>query len=67
MALQLHQTIDGFLKKVECRVGKEFGNGYNIETNKVSQISCFFLAPRLRDPHVKGLMKAGMEAGQKEA
>ena len=54
MALQLHQIIDGFLKKVECRVGKEFGNGYNIETNKVSQISCFFSCFTSEGPACQG-------------
>ena len=54
MALQLHQIIDGFLKKVECRVGKEFGNGYNIETNKVSQISCFFSCSTSEGPACQG-------------
>ena len=41
-------------EKVECRVGKEFGNGYNIETNKVSQISCFFSCSTSEGPACQG-------------
>ena len=67
MALQLHQIIDGFLKKWNVEWARNSVTVITSRQTKFPRFLAFFLAPRLRDPHVKGLMKAGMEAGQKEA